>query len=526
MSLNHATDHTNEETSSEEPQQQQQEPVNESAIRPSIAVKLIRHAESRNNEVYRDARYIFRGGTPQFDEAGWMAYIDEHRQADPGLSATGHQQAVKLAEYLTAHLENQAQHPVNILVSPMRRTCETIQPTLAQLNNGNDSNNKCHVTVQGFYFESEGCHINEVPQEGMNPSQIKQVLYPENKEGGNVVDSASSIDFVGFPDINRGWWCHGTGPETREQSEQRAAKFYLWLCEYLDAQLLEESGDIIFDAGVSVPGEEHEREHDKTAPKLRRRRTQLLIGHGDFMSLLLKRVVAGYGYSVEHTGIPHRSAFVHWNTGITDLEYFGKGRWLLMSHNSTPHFSPAEYHDYLSGGSLKDGWSYLMPSDSVILNAEVSVAFSDEELEDHVLEQREALKALYLSSKESDKALLLHDQKNSSNSSLTMSVEQEETRKDKEAHVKHFIVKRGLQVVGVATYSEETGKLYDVAVRPSAGKEGTEALFNAAKQYSRKLGRSGSLLVMPRSPQDRKIFESVGFSEIDKDESEYMELKH
>ena len=42
------------------------------------------------------------------------------------------------------------------------------------------------------------------------------------------------------------------------------------------------------------------------------------------MSLVLKRIVAGFGHSVEKEKVPHRSAFVHNNTGITELEYFGE----------------------------------------------------------------------------------------------------------------------------------------------------------------------------------------------------------
>jgi len=30
-------------------------------------------------------------------------------------------------------------------------------------------------------------------------------------------------------------------------------------------------------------------------------------------------------YTSENEGVPHRSAIVHYNTGITELEYFGKG---------------------------------------------------------------------------------------------------------------------------------------------------------------------------------------------------------
>ena len=99
---------------------------------------------------------------------------------------------------------------------------------------------------------------------------------------------------------------NGTSSETRVESEARAAKFYLWLCDYLDAELQSPQEDV-FDAGVAVPGEEEMDEHDKFVERQRRRRTALLIGHGDFMSLVLKRMIAGFGHSVENEGIPHRT---------------------------------------------------------------------------------------------------------------------------------------------------------------------------------------------------------------------------
>jgi N-acetylglutamate synthase-like GNAT family acetyltransferase len=186
-----------------------------------------------------------------------------------------------------------------------------------------------------------------------------------------------------------------------------------------------------------------------------------------------------------------------------------------MGHNQTPHFTPDQYETMRTGGSLKDGWSYLMPNDEFILDVEVSVAFSDE-LEGHVREQAEALKSLYLSSKETEKL--------SADSSLLV----EEKVDSKPGRQKQFIVKHGLQVVGVATYCEETGNLTDVAVRPSAGKEVSETLFNAVKEHSRKLGRSGSLLVMPRSTESMELFESMGFSETVEENkgTQAMEYKH
>ena len=550
MVSNDASSSTSNNEQQNQEQQQQPEPGQEhefdgGSARRSISVKLIRHAESQNNRVYRDARYIYRGGTPDYDAIGWQNYIDTHRQADPGLSTLGHKQAQLLADYLVPHLVHQAHHPVHILVSPMRRTCLTLQPTLAGLLE--HSNDICQVTVHGFFFESEGCHANDVPEEGMNPAQIHDVLYPSQLQPQPPVVT----DYIGFPandddnnDKTRGWWMHGTGPETRAESERRAAKFYVWLCEHLDQQLAlpHHCTPGIFDAGVSIPGEEKENEHDKHAPKLRRRHTQLLVGHGDFMSLVLKRIVAGFGHAVESPGIPHRSAFVHCNTGMTELEYFGHGRWLVMAQNTTPHLTSTEY---LSGGSLKDGWSFLMPNDANLYrHAEVAVAFSDEELDDHVLEQREALKALYLSSEECSELLLaptsstttptsVEGDENQSNSvgvdaGSGWSVDQEESARDRKDRVKHFVVQHGHQVVATATYSERTGQLYDVAVRPSAGWPATEALLHAVQQHSKRIGRSGSLLVRPRSRQSRQMFKDAGFREVDNDndESEHLEWKH
>ena len=279
---------------------------NEGSVRPSIHLQLIRHAESQNNEVYRDARKIYKGGTPDFDLDGWNTYVDAHRSADPGLSASGREQAEKLADFLVEDLAGRASTPVRIVTSPMRRTLETIRPTLKRLKEAgdwassgadSDGGSPASVIVNAFYHESEGCHIKDEPKPGMNRKEISSLLVP------NVLNSAD-LSFEGFDpdDESAGWYSHGTGPETRPESEDRAAKFYVWLCEHLDEQIAEAShAPDVFDAGVAG------------SPTLRR--TCLCIGHGDFMALLLKRIVAGFGYTHEREGVTHRSAFVHFNTG-------------------------------------------------------------------------------------------------------------------------------------------------------------------------------------------------------------------
>lgn len=315
--------------------------VSEADIKPSINLKFIRHAESGNNQVYRNARYIFRGGTPDYDEAGWIEYVENHRKADPALSDQGERQAQLLAEYMISHIENQASHPIRIVTSPMRRTLETIRPTLEGLqqkpDDGVQSHRKVHIIVCAFYHESEGCHIKDKAEEGMNPNDIRELLHD------CVQDVDKDIEFVGFPDPQHGWYVEGTGPETRQHSEERAAKFYLWLNEYLDGQLAVKDYDL-FDAGVSIMGEENEDENDKLSKRIRRRRTVLLVGHGDFMSLVLKRVVAGYGHYVETEGVSHRELKA---MDLTELQ---------TGHPKCSHMVSPFLSDYRIGASALQYW--------------------------------------------------------------------------------------------------------------------------------------------------------------------------
>lgn len=272
------------------------------------------------------------------------------------------------------------------------------------------------------------------------------------------------------------------------------------MTEYLDQQLREvEQEDItdIFDAGVTLPGEENEKDHDKLGPRTRRRRTAIFVGHGDFMSLVLKRIVAGFGHAVEKEKVPHRSAFVHFNTGITELEYFGNGRFLIMSHNTLPHLSDPEGSCFITGGSLKDGWSYLMPSDGC-LDSEVSIAFSDE-IQPNVQEQTEALRSLYLTKKESTTSN--DDTDDGAGTELTI------------------VVKRGLQVVGCAQLNDKTGRLSDVVVRPSARRSHVgRSLIDAVKNHA-KQSNIEKIVAEPDTLDSKVFFERMGFSTVDEDES-------
>jgi len=480
--------------------------------RPSILVRLIRHAESRNNQVYRDARQLYRTGTPDFDVDGWNRYVEEHRSADPSLSDMGLSQRDRLADFLVPHLKNQASSPVRVICSPMRRTLDTIHLTLSRLQNddssssGGDETKKVQIIVHGKYHESDGCHLKGVTKEGMAQDEIRELL--------NDCTSDDNLKFLGFPQPDRGWYVNGKGAETRQESESRASQFYIWLCEHLDQQL-RESADV-FDAGVSIaPEEAEEQTHDFLGPRLRRRRTTLLVGHGDFMSLILKRIVMGFGHYIESEGIPHRSAFVHANTGFTDIEYFGKGRFLLMATNQTPHFVHQEDYAMLRGGdSLKDGWSFLMPLDEHLEEEIVAMAYEDEGLDQHVKDQLVALQSLYLPSKQT----INGSQNSCSDPPNSIAVEEQEGGK-----LVTFLVKHGLQVVAFAKYNEESGEISNVIIRPSATEsDAGVSLVTAIRSHARQLGRSGSLLI--HTSAHKTVLEKLGFAELNEEDGTHVEI--
>jgi len=460
--------------------------------RRSIHVRFVRHAESRNNQVYRDARFLFRGGTPSFDKDGWINYVNTHRSHDPTLSEVGRRQRDKLADFLVPHLINQASEPVRVIVSPMRRTLETIQPTLQRLH---EAGHAAEVIVNAYYHESEGCHDKDRALDGMTPDEIRKDV---------MKDVGDNMSFEGFPSPTRGWYVGRHRAETRQESEERASKFYLWLCEYLDQQLACPDASDIFDAGVQIQGEEEEHEHDKFSQRFRRRRMTVCVGHGDFMSLVLKRIIAGFGHCIEFEGTAHRSAFIHYNTGITEVEYFGQGRFLIMGHNQTPHLlDPTSYRDLRTGGSLKDGWTYLMPTDELLQdNQVVAMHFDDDEqVDDFVKEQTQAMKALYLGSSTSrttnNTTQTSHSPSPTAVSNLCVEEDDDDgelvdARRKKKVS---FFVKRGQQVVGCATYDEVTGHLSQVVVRPSVAQNTQvgDALLGAVRKHARKVGRSDSL---------------------------------
>lgn len=129
-----------------------------------------------------------------------------------------------------------------------------------------------------------------------------------------------------------------------------------------------------------------------------------------------------------------------------------------------------------------------MPNDKFVLEHEVAVAFSDEVVDGHVREQAEALRKLYLEKK-----------KTPAEGEVTL------------------VVKRGLQVVGCASFHEESGRISDVVVRPSArGSQVGRALVDSAVAHAKKVG-ADELVAEPQTDEAKAFFSSLGFQEGEQD---------
>jgi len=337
---------------------------------------------------------------------------------------------------------------------------------------------RLEAVVNAKYYEVEGCHEGGEPRSGKNGPGAQEYLLSEPLPDGGVVD----FTYACFPPGGGGWYAGATGSEDRVQAESRSALFYNWLVDYLD--------EILY---CSPAGAEN-----GTWPK----RTVVLVGHGDFMGYFLRRAVAGFGHIVELEGVTHRSGFVHYNTGMTELEYFGSGRFLVMYANRTPHLN----HDpsLRTGGTLECGWSYVMPPDKFV-NCDVTICRygPNDSVGGHLMEQVVVLRTLYLI----DRTLDLDEGGND------------------DGGVETFLALRGAQVVGCASFCVATGRACGVVVRPAAKRGGVgRRLVESIVDYVRsgsgtedggeeKRTAAGELgvIVRPSCANSLAFFQRLGF---------------
>lgn len=177
---------------------------------------------------------------------------------------------------------------------------------------------------------------------------------------------------------------------------------------------------------------------------------------------------------------------------------------ISVSSNQVPHLSGPENSKYITGGSLKDGWSYLVPSDKK-LDEEVDIAYADE-IQPYVKEQTDAMRSLYLN-------------RSTSNIPLDASLKSNADR-DSSNEVT-IVVKRGLQVVGCASLDEKTGIVHDVIIRPSARRSQVgESLLGAVMKHA-KLSKDLETLTVQPNAEGKELFEKMGFTAVSRsDESD------
>ena len=164
-----------------------------------------------------------------------------------------------------------------------------------------------------------------------------------------------------------------------------------------------------------------------------------------------------------------------------------------MHSNGIPHLDGDENKYLKTGGSLKDGWSYLMPQDKILLYEEVTCAFADE-MDGYVKEQTDALKNLYLSKKGRGSFLMRMDSTNIGGDGGSGGTNNDTAGKNS-GNEMTFFIQRGLQVVGCVTYDDDTSFMSDLVVRPSA-KDGNpeKELVGAVIVHAKKVGK-GEILV-------------------------------
>jgi len=305
-----------------------------------------------------------------------------------------------------------------------------------------------------------------------------------------------------------GWGSDAREVEHRHEVEFRAAKFYAWLMEFLDSQL--SCGDEASDARVSGEGRVMEMEGEVSDSIWeKKRKTVVLVGHGDFTALVMRRIM---GFQLEDSR--HDCAFVHNNTGITELEYFGNGRFLIMNSNQTPHLHSNSA--LRTGGTLKDGWSGFLQREEDVLQLKLYVA-PDHQVEPDVKEQTEALKHLCISREKCnidldgegrlnlkndnpgfDRVAVLSEMVEVSNCSATDDI--------------LFVVKQGRHVMGFAWYEQDLGRIEGLFIRRTSKKEFIGiSIVEAIKNYAKKM-EVRKISVKSHSEEHRSFLEMLGFS--------------
>jgi 2,3-bisphosphoglycerate-dependent phosphoglycerate mutase len=211
------------------------------------------------------------------------------RAPDPELTGRGREQAARLAAGLA---ERTAGERVLLASSPMRRALHTALP-VAEALTLDRSRFWCHAEL----YEVGGCYLGETVHPGATAAEL---------EAGFPVTCHAFAD-------NHGWFAGRTRPEHGVEAGQRVERVVRWIEATLAAP------EVGFD-------------------------TAIVIAHGDLLTRWLRRWL----------GVSWRTslAFVHGNTGITELRWHPALGVLLLGLNDLGHLPPSLH----SGSRFADAW--------------------------------------------------------------------------------------------------------------------------------------------------------------------------
>lgn len=363
-------------------------------------VLFIRHAESRNNVLHAEvgAKYNF---DPKYLKQ-MEKEVASLRSEDADLSDKGHAQAELLGEHLEERLRGRR---VLVVSSPMQRAIKTILPAVTRLGLGPEA-----FACYGRYFEVGGCYLQDNVFKGTTRAEL------EGKYRLRCFDVHED-----------GWYAYTTEREGHAQALLRCELAWLWIHDLLMT-------------GVPSDGTTREGWGEGGGGGGRKYDTIVLVGHGEFMHYIMKKIVGGGALS-------SALGFMHGNTAITTLQYHPSRGLLVRGLNSLEHLP----RDLKTGHTLADGWWELVPRLQPSIDSPLIHRFEDLQREEPGLyTASQALRQRYLPP------------------SLPPYLS------DVDAHSVHFVALAHGQstVVGMALYDPRFNRLRQVIVIPAFRRQG------------------------------------------------------
>ncbi|HVS62835.1 MAG TPA: GNAT family N-acetyltransferase [Thermoanaerobaculia bacterium] len=338
------------------------------------------------------------------------------RVADPDLTARGRRQAELVAAALA---ERTAGERLLLVSSPMRRALLTAAPIAQRLGLARE-----HFWCHGELYEVGGCYVGTKTSAGATPDEIE----------GEFAVTCTHL-------AGTGWFAGQALPEHPIDAGRRVERMTSWLETTLHTR--RESYD-----------------------------TAILVLHGDLLTRWLRRWLR----------ISWRQglAFVHGNTGITELRWHPLHGSLLVGLNDLGHL-PDELR---SGSRITDvWWRYANPE--LVIDRHPGCV----EVDDGLWREVRALRERLLLSREGRSL--------------------ESYRASDERSV-HFLARVRGELAGTAQYDPHNGRLRQVVVAPEfRGARVGRALIEAAREEAARDGRSE--LTVHAWQESTEFYRRVGF---------------